>query len=159
MSHYPGIREEAKQNKKKKNALRSGNFSFAMNFWFILLWRGANRLLGSESMPDSSSEDQLDAGVLSGEQPSCSAALTTCEKYIRVCWRGGMFQRAVYEVSTLQNITQLGRACHISTLWHLECLQEGGESWWGLRRQKKNTLQEDYAATVPSLFQEFVMLN
>lgn len=39
-------------------------------------------------MPDSSSEDQLDAGVLSGEQPSCSAALTTFVKCTGVRFRG-----------------------------------------------------------------------
>lgn len=47
-------------------------------------------------MLESSSKDQLDAGALSGEQASCIAALTTYEKYIRVCWHRGRFQRAVY---------------------------------------------------------------
>lgn len=88
-------------------------------------------------MPDSSSEDQLDAGVLSGEQPSCSAALTTDEEYIRVCWHGGMFQRAVCGVSALQNITPFGRACHISTLWHLEHLQEGSGGWGAEETEKE----------------------
>lgn len=88
-------------------------------------------------MPDSSSEDQLDAGVLSGEQPSCSAALTTDEEHIRVCWHGGMFQRAVCGVSALQNITPFGRACHISTLWHLEHLQEGSGGWGAEETEKE----------------------
>lgn len=38
-----------------------------------------------------------------------------------------------------------------------------GRKWWevgrGGRRKKKNTLLEDYAASMPSLLQEFVVLN
>lgn len=105
-------------------------------------------------MPDSGSEDQLDAGVLSGEQASCSAALTS-GKYIT---EGVVVVGVVVSlpVPTLQNvIAHLGRPYHISPAWHLQRRQEGG---WG-SGQKKNTLQEDYAARVPSLFQEFVIVN
>lgn len=99
-------------------------------------------------MPGSSSEDQLDAAALSGEQAGCIAALATSEKYIRVCRHGGRFQRAEHHAA------RPGR--RISTAWHLQCLQEGGER---LRRQETNTLREDYAARAPSLFQEFVILS
>ena len=38
-------------------------------------------------------------------------------------------------------------------------LQEGSREREGGGRQKKNTLQEDYAPSMPSLLQEFVMLH
>lgn len=107
-------------------------------------------------MPDSSSEDQLDTRVLSGDGPSCSAALATYEKYIRVCWHQECCRRDP-TVPTIVCITHFRWARHISTLWHFECLQEGSRG--DVERKKKNTLQEDYAVSMPSLLQEFVILN
>lgn len=75
-------------------------------------------------MPDSSSEDQLDTRVLSEEGPSCSAVLVTCEKYIRVGWHRVCCRRGPM-VPTVVCITHFRWACHISTPWHFECLQEG----------------------------------
>lgn len=86
-------------------------------------------------MPGSSSEDQLDAAALSGEQAS---------RYIGLCRHGAGFRG-------------LSRGAHAGPPHlHLQCLQEGSER---LRRQKTNTLREDYATSAPSLFQEFVILN
>ncbi len=55
---------------------------------------------------------------------------------------------------TIVYITHFRWARHIYTAWHFErCRKEAGG------RQKKNTLQEDYAPSMPSLLQEFVMLH
>lgn len=108
-------------------------------------------------MPDSSSEGQLDTMVLSGQGPSCSAVLATYEKYIRVCWHRTCCRRTP-TVPTIVYITHFRWACHISTPWHLERLQEGSEGFGGGGGdKKKNTLQEDYAPSMPSLLQEFVI--
>lgn len=98
-----------------------------MNFWFILLRRGANRLLGSQPMPDSSSEDQLDArGVIWRTTKRRRLIKSTSGRAgIGLCFRAG--------VGALQNITRCGRACQFSTLWHLERLQE--EGGWGNRKR------------------------
>lgn len=97
-------------------------------------------------MPDSSSEDQLDTMVLSGQGPSCSAVLATHEKYIRVCWHRACFRRGPM-VPTIVYITHFRWACHISTAWHFERLQEGsrGETekeyiTGGLRTQHAKSL-------------------
>lgn len=100
-------------------------------------------------MPDSSSEDQLDTIVLSGQGPSCSV-LATYEKYIRLCWH-----RTCCKRGPMVPITHFRWACHISTVWHFGVAAGGKQG----RRQKKNTLQEDYAPGMPSLLQEFVMLH
>ena len=84
-------------------------------------------------MPSSSSEDQLDTMVLSGKEPSCSAVLATCEKYIRVCWHRACFRRGAV-VPTVVYITHFRWACHISTVWRFEQSQNRSKGGIHYRR-------------------------
>lgn len=62
-------------------------------------------------------------------------------------------------VATIVHIMHFRWACHIYTAWYFwraagrMCELGGGQ------RQNKNTLQEYYAPSMPSLLQEFVILN
>lgn len=72
-------------------------------------------------------------------------------KCIRVCWRGACCRRSPM-VPTVVHISHLIWVCRIPSAWHFEQLGAVG-------RRKKNTLQEDYVHSMPSLLQECVMLH